>query len=191
MRDEVIDEPGLVAYPSPIERVDANLSIPGAFRNAMRNLASGVNVVTVGSGSDASGFTATSVVSLSVDPPTILVSLNRSSTNWPLVRRSGHFAVNMLSSSHLEIAETFAGRRGLEGRDRYVDARWQHGPGHAAHLSDALSVIDCVLEEAVERYSHAILIGRVVGAVFNTVKRPLVYWQGGYNELPWSPNPST
>lgn len=191
MRDQVVDEPSGAAYPSPIKKGSENHSISDAFRTSMRNLASGVNVITVGSGVEASGFTATSVVSLSVNPPRVLVSLNRNSTNWPLVQRSGLFAVNILSSSHLEIAETFAGRRGLEGSERYVDDRWQHRPNGSPYLSDAPSIIDCVLEEAIERYSHAILIGRVVGALLNTVGQPLVYWHGGYNELLWPPSPTT
>lgn len=149
----------------------------------MRNLAAGVSVVTIGTGNNSSGFTATSVISLSVDTPTLLVSINRSSASWALVQSSSRFAVNILSSAHSEIAEIFAGRRGLTGSDRYVDPRWQQSADNVPSLDDALAVIECDLEEAIPRYSHALLIGRVRKVTCGGQKQPLVYWQGNYNQL--------
>jgi flavin reductase (DIM6/NTAB) family NADH-FMN oxidoreductase RutF len=106
-----------------------------------------------------------------------------SSANWSLVQRSRRFAVNILSSAHVDIADTFAGRRGLAGHDRYIDPRWQLGPGRVPRLRDALAVIECELEEAIQRYTHAILIGRVVDVVSDNSRSPLVYWQGGYSHI--------
>ena len=166
-----------------IEETRGQASVASDFRNSMRNLAASVSVVTVGTGSEVSGFTATSVISLSVETPTILVTINRSSASWPLVQNGRRFAVNILSSAHLDIAETFAGRRGLKGSDRYVDPRWRQVSERVPHLIDALAVIECDLEEAIQRYSHAILIGRVVRVVSGSSRRPLVYWQGSYNQL--------
>lgn len=182
MREDVED---VVSNSASIEidRTGAEALGVSDFRSSMRNFATSVTVVSVGAGSEASGFTATSVISLSVDTPTLLVSINRSSANWPLVQRSRRFAVNILSSAHVDIAETFAGRRGLKGHDRYIDPRWQQGPGRVPHLRDALAVIECELEEAIQRYSHAILIGRVVSVVSDNSRCPLVYWQGGYSQL--------
>ena len=68
------------------------------FRNAMRQLTGGVSVITAGKGRVFSGMTATSVSSLSVDPPSLIVSLNRESSSWPLVKRHGFFGVNILAS---------------------------------------------------------------------------------------------
>lgn len=166
-----------------IDFAQQQASIASDFKQSMRNLAAGVSVVTVGTGREASGFTATSVVSLSVDTPTMLVSLNRESTSWPLVQSSRRFAVNILSAAHFDIAETFAGRRGVQGNDRYIDANWRIEPGRVPYLLDALAVIECNLEEALPRYSHAILIGRVVNVMAKMATTPLVYWQGGYNQL--------
>lgn len=183
MREDMEGGIDMVVSPVEVEDIDLQVSMATEFKNSMRNLAASVSVVTVGTGDAASGFTATSVVSLSVDTPTILVSLNRNSASWPLVRSAGRFAVNILSAAHFDIAETFAGRRGLKGRERYVDPRWQQAPGRVPRLLDALAVIECDLEEAIERYSHAILIGRVTNVVSGNSRRPLVYWQGGYNRL--------
>ncbi|KKB80720.1 flavin reductase [Devosia limi DSM 17137] len=148
----------------------------------MRQLAGAVSVVSVGEGAHRTGFTATSVTSLSIDPPSLLVSLNRNSASWPIVQRYRRFTVNILSSAHRQIAETFAGRRGLRGAERYADARWQQH-GQAPALIDALAVIECDLDEAIERHSHAILIGRVLSVSHRTGVDPLVYWQGDYRRL--------
>ena len=183
MREEV-NESGLAKVSSmEIGTSSSHASIADDFKNSMRNLAASVSVVTVGTGIHASGFTATSVISLSVDPPTVLVSINRGSASWPLVQSGRKFAVNVLSSAHFDIAETFAGRSGLKGHERYIDPRWERSSGQVPHLVDALAVIECDLEEVLPRYSHAILIGRVVKVITNSSGRPLVYWQGSYNQL--------
>jgi len=164
---------------APAAEADLELS----FRASMRQLAGAVSVVTVGEGAQRTGFTATSVTSLSIDPPALLVSLNRNSASWPIVQSNRRFTVNILSSTHRQIAETFAGRRGLKGVDRYADVRWQQQHGETPALIDALAVIECDLEEAIERYSHAILIGRVLSVTHRAGIDPLVYWQGDYRRL--------
>jgi flavin reductase (DIM6/NTAB) family NADH-FMN oxidoreductase RutF len=82
------------------------------FRGAMRHLTGGVSVITAGRGKDITGMTVTSVTSLSVDPPTLLVSINRDASSFPLIRRHGAFGVNILNADQLDVAERFAGRVG-------------------------------------------------------------------------------
>ena len=79
----------------------------GDFRSAMRHLAGGVSVITAGLAKDITGMTVTSVSSLSVDPPTLIVSINRESSSWPLLKRYGAFGVNILAADQLDIAEGF------------------------------------------------------------------------------------
>src|SRR5437667_4111707 len=94
------------------------------FRNAMRRLTGGVSVITAGIGWDISGMTVTSVSSLSVDPPALIVSINRSASCWPLLRRYGAFGVNILTSDQIDIAERFTGKGGLKGAGRFAGAEW-------------------------------------------------------------------
>src|SRR6185369_16186002 len=94
------------------------------FRNAMRQLTGGVSVITAGRGRDVSGMTVTSVSSLSVDPPSLIVSINRTASSWPLIQRHGAFGVNILTADQVEIAERFAGKGGLKGAERFVGAEW-------------------------------------------------------------------
>jgi len=94
---------------------------PDDFRGAMRHLVGAVSVVTAGRGSDITGMTVTSVSSLSIDPPTLIVSINRESSTWPVLKRYGVFGVNVLTSDQIDIAERFSGQNGLKGRERFED----------------------------------------------------------------------
>jgi flavin reductase (DIM6/NTAB) family NADH-FMN oxidoreductase RutF len=150
------------------------------FRNAMRQLTGGVSVITAGRGRDISGMTVTSVSSLSVDPPSLIVSLNRESSSWPLVKRYGFFGVNILTSDQIDIAERFTGKGGLKGADRFGGARWTTRASGVPLLADALAAIDCGVEDVIERHSHAIVIGRVLDVAVSTRTAALAYWQGRY-----------
>lgn len=150
------------------------------FRNAMRQLTGGVSVITAGRGIDISGMTVTSVSSLSVDPPTLIVSINRSASSWPLLKRYGFFGVNILTSDQTDIAERFTGKGGLKGADRFTGIGWTTRASGVPLLAGALAAIDCEVEEVVERHSHAIVIGRVLDVVTSERTAALAYWQGQY-----------
>jgi flavin reductase (DIM6/NTAB) family NADH-FMN oxidoreductase RutF len=150
------------------------------FRNAMRHLAGGVSVITVGRGADVTGMTVTSVSSLSVDPPTLIVSVNRASSSWPLLRRDGVFGVNILTSDQIDIAERFSGKDGLKGRDRFNGAQWIPGASGVPLLAGALAAAECEAEEIIERHSHALVIGRVLDIQTSQRTAALAYWQGRY-----------
>ena len=152
----------------------------GDFRNAMRQLTGGVSVITAGRGRDISGMTVTSVSSLSVDPPALIVSINRESSSWPLVKRYGFFGVNILTSDQIDIAERFTGKGGLKGADRFAGARWTTRASGVPLLVGALAAIDCEVEDIVERHSHAIVIGRVLDVAVSARTAALAYWQGRY-----------
>lgn len=153
------------------------------FRNAMRSLAGGVSVITAGRGNDLSGMTVTSVSSLSVDPATLIVSINRKASSWPLLQRHGVFGVNILSSDHIDIAERFSGIGGLKGADRFAGAEWISLVSGVPLLAGALAAFDCEVEHVVERHSHAIVIGRVLDLRVSPGKPALTYWQGQYVAL--------
>src|SRR5450631_4863353 len=150
----------------------------GDFRGAMRQLTGGVSVITAGRGKDISGMTVTSVASLSVDPPTLIVSINRGASSWPLLKRLGVFGVNILTADQLDIAERFTGKDGLKGADRFAGAEWTTRVSGVPLLVDALAAVDCEVEEIVERHSHAIVIGRVLDLQVSKRTAALAYWQG-------------
>ena len=131
-------------------------------------------------GDSLSGMTVTSLSSLSVEPPALIVSINRASSSWPLVKRYGFFGVNILTSDQVEIAERFTGKGGLKGADRFAGAEWTTRASGVPLLTGALAAIDCEVEDIVERHSHAILIGRVLDLQLSGRTAALAYWQGRY-----------
>ena len=150
------------------------------FRSAMRHLAGGVSVITVGRGKDITGMTVTSVSSLAVDPPSLVVSINRSSSSWPLLKRHGFFGVNILTADQLDVAERFTGKDGLKGAERFAGATWTSAASGVPLLVGALAAIDCEAEDIIERHSHAIVIGRVLDLRLSSRTAALAYWQGQY-----------
>jgi len=154
-----------------------------AFRTALRRLVGGVSVITVGRGEDRTGLTATSVSSLSADPPTVMFGLNLASSSFPVLSRHRAFGVNFLKAEQSEIADRFAGRGGAKGAARYAGAKWSEGTTGAPLLVCALTALDCEVEELIERHSHAIVIGRVRGIRLGSESAALAYWRGNYERL--------
>src|SRR6201996_6600121 len=115
------------------------------FRGAMRQLTGGVSVITVGRGKEISGMTVTSVSSLSVDPPALIVSVNREASSWPVLKRHGFFGINILAADQLEIAERFSGKGGLKGAERFAGAQWTARVSGVPLLVGALAAIDCAV----------------------------------------------
>lgn len=150
---------------------------------ALRNLAGGVSIITAGEGEHRTGATVTSATALSVEPARMLVSLNRTSSTWPVVERFGHFCVNIVGPVHEGLANQFAGRGGLRGVERYRGYNWSTLSSGAPVLDDAAAAIDCEVEEAIERHSHVIVIGRVLAIRVNG-GGSLVYGNGRYTALP-------
>jgi len=159
--------------------IDRNVSSDD-FRGAMRHLAGGVSVITTGRGEDITGMTVTSVSSLAVDPPTLIVSINRESSSWPLIKRHGFFGVNILTADQIDVAERFTGKGGLKGAERFAGAQWFTAASGVPLLAGALAAADCAVEDIVERHSHAIVIGRVLDLRLSSRTAALAYWQGQY-----------
>lgn len=151
--------------------------ISDAFREAMRQLAAGVSIIAAGTKTECTGITVTSLTPLSMEPPTILTCVNRTSSLVPFLHRYWRFSVNLLSAQQQEIAERFTGRNGHQGFDRFQSEHWGELPSGTPVLLNALATIDCELEEIIERHSHMIVLGRVVDATVKAGAAPLLYHQ--------------
>jgi flavin reductase (NADH)/flavin reductase len=154
------------------------------FRDAMRHLASGVSLVTTkGLDGRRQGMLATAVSSVTADPPTILVCVNRSATMHNGLIESQNFCVNFLSHRHLELSRRFSSSEARESRFDGND--WTTLSTGAPVLGGALSAIDCELESAVEVGSHSVLFGRIVEirAASCSDEKPLIYYDRQYGEF--------
>ena len=108
------------------------------------------------------GCTVTSLASLSLTPPTLFICLARSSSTLAGLREAGAFSVNLLAARHESLAHHFSGRGGVQGPRRFEGAPWTTLATGAPILADATAAFDCLIEEMIERHSHAIVLGAVV-----------------------------
>jgi flavin reductase (DIM6/NTAB) family NADH-FMN oxidoreductase RutF len=153
---------------------------PSAFRHAMRSLASGVSIIASGEGEERVGATVSSLASLSLTPPTLIVSLAKTSTTLAGLKRNGFFSANVLAARHEYLADRFSGRSGLQGANRFESHRWTRGASGAPILADALVSFDCLLEDVLDRHSHALVLGSVVATAEGPDEPALVHWRGAF-----------
>ena len=147
-----------------------------AFRCAQRRLAASVAVITTGEGAAAVGMTATAVTSVSLEPPSLLVCVNRSATLNAALTRTGRFRVSYLGAGQAEVARAFGD--GRPQAERFAAAGWTPGVALPAAVADCL----CRLDQAVEAGSHSIFIGQVLSVTVGE-GRPLLYCDGAYHSL--------
>lgn len=162
---------------------ESAVALEAQLKSAMRCLAGGVCVITAGEGDERTGMTATSAISLSMSPATMMVCVNLSSSSWPAIEKYRHFCVNVLGDHQEAIAARFAGRDGCSGKARYNGAEWDRLQSGAAALVGALANVDCVLDEVIVRHTHAIVLGHVCATRLRDDGRPLAYWQGTFEKL--------
>ena len=153
------------------------------FRTAMRQLAGGVSVITVAHGDERTGLTATSVVSILLDPPELLISVNQNSSSWPVIEKSGKFGVNVLKKEQQIVAEHFSGKGGLKGAERFADDDWFQTEDGVWLSRRALVAYACNVEKVWTHHQHSLIVGRVTRIEINAGPDPLTYWQGGYGSF--------
>lgn len=151
---------------------------PASFRDAMRRLAATVTIVTTGAGERRHGMTATAVTSLSMDPPSLLVCVNRGGALHALLAQSDRFCVNLLRCGQAALSDAFAGRMPAEERFRHGD--WRADAHGIPYLADAQATIFCTKQDAIRQASHTILIGAVESVGAADEVSPLLYGNGGY-----------
>jgi flavin reductase (DIM6/NTAB) family NADH-FMN oxidoreductase RutF len=153
------------------------------FWNAVGQRAMGVSIVTATGASGAAGFLGLSTAHVCADPPLMLVSIDKKTSALQPVLESRHYAINYLAHDQQALADIFGGKSELKGAERFGTASWGKLTSGAPVLHDAAGVIDCVLEEAIERFGVMICIGRVVD--FATSSRaPLIFLRGRYLAAP-------
>ena len=154
-----------------------------AFRNAMSVLAAAVNVVTTAGPAGRAGFTATAVCSVSDEPPSLLVCLNRSASVYDIFSANGHLCVNTLTSKHQALSNLFGGKSSME--ERFATADWHTECTGSPMLDDALINFDCRIINRVAAGSHDILICEIVGLRQQDSGDGLIYFNRAYcNAIP-------
>lgn len=148
----------------------------------MRQWASTVTIVTTRYQDEIYGLTATAFSSLSIQPPTVFVSIFRRTRTYPLIEASGIFCVNFLAQDMIHISDRFAGRHPEE--DRFAGLAHHIEATGAPALDDAIACLDCRVVEGLATGDHTIFIGRVEATtVQKPDQSPLLYYMGGYHAV--------
>ena len=175
----------------------SDLAIPHAegvsndeFRTAMTRLAAGVVLVTAHDPDDGPrgedvGMTATAFLSVSLDPPLVLVSLRNDSRMDDLLAEVPVWAVSVLTDSQRQIAGRFAMKGRISDRLLFEDVAYTRGEESGAPLIDgALATLECRTESRVVAGDHTLVVARVLTAALpSSEANPLTYFRGKYRRL--------
>lgn len=148
-----------------------------AFRELIGHFASGVTVVTTTLDGVDHGTTANAVTSLSVDPPTLIVCMNRASATGAAMAKASAFAVNILAEGQADLAARFA----TKGDAKFAGVAIERSPAGPL-LTGALATIECRVREVTDGGTHTIFIAAAEhGAVRGG--DPLAYFRGSFGRL--------
>ncbi|MGW4896512.1 flavin reductase family protein [Kitasatospora sp. NPDC004240] len=173
-------------YSSPQPEA-APLATPDEFRAALGQLAAGVSLVTVRDPDDGEdvGMTATSFLSVSLEPPLVLISVREDSRTDEVLSRAGTWAVSVLAEGQKALGSRFAMKGRLSDRLLFADTPHHRGPFSDAPLIEgALATVECRTEQRIPAGDHTLVLGRVLEArVPDPSGRPLLYFRGAYRRL--------
>lgn len=150
----------------------------------MRHFPGGVTVVTCGPEEDAEGMTANAVISVSLDPPLMLVSVQRDARIHDKIADRGHYAVNFLAEDQEGLSRLFASPERSGGPRAAHTLGGGFGLTGAPLASGVISSVECELEASYPGGDHTLFLGRVVAVhPGRTDKNPLIYHDGGYPQI--------
>lgn len=154
---------------------------PSEFRRVLGHFASGVTIVTSREpdGSPC-GLTVNAFCSVSLEPPLVLICVDRAAESNPCIRAAGVFVVNVLEQDGGErLSRHFAD---WEAKDKFDGVAYRTEATGAPVLNDALAWLDCRVSEALEAGDHTIFLGEVLAADARE-DSPLIYYRGGYGRF--------
>jgi flavin reductase (DIM6/NTAB) family NADH-FMN oxidoreductase RutF len=150
------------------------------FRDALGCFATGVTIITaMGPDGTPIGLTANSFTSVSLDPPLLLVCVANTASSAPILQNAERFAVNVLQIGQQPTSNRFAGK----GEDRFANTPWEVGEFGTPVLTGSLSSFECARDALHDGGDHFILVGRVLKAMFEPRRDPLLYFRGKYRRL--------
>jgi flavin reductase (DIM6/NTAB) family NADH-FMN oxidoreductase RutF len=158
--------------------MDADDDLQQAFRLAMRRFAATVTIISVRSGAERHGTTATSVTSISMEPPSLLICFNKTSRLHEFLKKENDFCVNILHTDNFQTSKVFSSP--VAGVERFTTGDWQTDGDNIPYLADAQANLFCSKEQEISYGSHTIFIGRVTGVRTRKDVSPLLYRDGLY-----------
>jgi flavin reductase (DIM6/NTAB) family NADH-FMN oxidoreductase RutF len=148
------------------------------FRDLMGRWSTGVSVVTARDGPLDAGLTVNAFLSVSLSPPSVLVSLTEDADTTPVIDRTGLFAVNLLAADQRAVSERFA--RPVPPAEKFTDLPVHRGQTGVALLDGTLGALECRVVSRAPAYDHVLFVGQVVRAELGRDAPPLVFFRSAY-----------
>jgi flavin reductase (DIM6/NTAB) family NADH-FMN oxidoreductase RutF len=161
-----------------LERGDKPADIPTRFKLALRGVASTVSIITAHDGVRHHGMTATAVMSVSMEPPALVVCINQRTLLHDILTTARRFCVNILDETQEPISAAFSGA--LPPHERFERGRWDYDSEGLGSLLDAQASIVCRKVAAMPYGTHSLFIGEVTDVRFAERQSPLLYLNAGY-----------
>ncbi|MCR6645450.1 MAG: flavin reductase family protein [Terricaulis sp.] len=156
-------------------------AIAAELRKGLRSLAKAVVVITTSKGGQRFAMTATAVSELSMDPPSMLICVNKSASMHPALADGADFCINILKGEQGDIAACCSGK--ASGDARFSEGEWLKSSLGAPYLADAQAAFVCRQASHATYGTHSVFIGEVVEAHTSTPYDPLVYIDGRYTRV--------
>lgn len=156
-----------------------------AYLNAMSRAANSVTVVTTDGPAGKAGVTVSAMCSVSVDDQaaTLLVCIHERAAARAAIAENGVFCANLLGCDQTHISDSFAGRTGASGTDKFDCGDWEKRATGAPVLSGALAAFDCRLSERHQVGTHHIFIGEIQCVESSESRSPLIYHDRQYRRM--------
>jgi len=150
------------------------------LRRVMGHFATGVTVITTkDKDGTPQGLTANAFMSLSLDPPLVLISVDKGATCYACFEAGNGFTVNFLAEGQEEISKRFA----TKGIDKFSGLQWRPGRNGAAIIDGVIGSVECKITQCHDGGDHTIVVGEILN-VSATGERPLLFFKGKYQRLP-------
>jgi flavin reductase len=154
-----------------------------SYREAMSRLGAAVNIITTASAEGDVGFTASAVCSVTDDPPTLLVCMNRSSKSNPAFLASKILCVNVLSPEHQELSAPFASVGNLTMAERFGLAKWLRLATGSPVLQNSAASFDCTIDQITDVGTHSVFFCSVKAIHLGPATAGLIYHGRAYHKV--------
>jgi flavin reductase (DIM6/NTAB) family NADH-FMN oxidoreductase RutF len=145
------------------------------MKRVNRQFVTGVTVVTAIDGEKPRGLAVNAFASISLDPPTVMVAVQRTSSTHDCLYRAAHLAINILSVDQVDVVSTFA----VKSDDKFAGLDWEPGPFGSPLIGRSAAQMEVEIRERLQASTHTVFICRVVHATVDD-RHPMVYSAGKF-----------
>jgi flavin reductase (DIM6/NTAB) family NADH-FMN oxidoreductase RutF len=152
------------------------------FRAVMSRFATGVTVVTTRAGDEIHGLTVNAFCSVSLEPPLVLVCIDKQTSAHATIEKAGNFAVNLLAADQEDLARRFATPH-LPPEQRFKGIAYDRKATGAPVFEHSIGFVDCEIVAAYPGGDHTIFVGSVLALEEKNSRDPLMYFTSAYEKL--------